>query len=225
MQGQKRFWQVLVCVFLFGATVLAQVNTGTISGTVSDSTGAVIPGAGVTILNVDTGISRTVTTDAAGRYRAPQLGLGSYDVTTESSGFQTSVRAGITLTVGREAAVDFTLQVGAVTERVTVTGEAPLVDTTSSTVASLVDAKQVQELPLAGRSYTDLTAIQPGAIYLTTVTPSTRTGGGRKISVNGARPAQTLYLLDGVETMNIAANMAPSSVLGRQLGTEAVREF
>ena len=225
MQGQKRFWQVLACVCFFSGITLAQVTTGTISGTVSDSTGAVIPGAGVTILNVDTGISRTVTTDAAGRYRAPQLGLGNYDVTTESSGFQTSVRAGITLTVGREATVDFTLQVGAVTERVTVTGEAPLVDTTSATVASLVDERQVRELPLSGRSYTDLTAIQPGAIYLTTVTPNVRTGGGRKISVNGARPAQTLYLLDGVETMNIAANMAPSSVLGRQLGTEAVREF
>ena len=219
------FWIQLVCV-LFGAGIsAAQVTTGTILGTVRDSTGGVVPAATVTVRNVQTGISRTVTTDSAGRYTVPQLGLGQYEVTTEASGFQTAVRSGIELTVGRQAVVDFSLQVGAVAEKVTVTGEAPLVNTTSATVASLVDEKTMRELPLSGRNFTDLTAIQPGALFVTTVSPTVRTGGGRKISVNGARPAQTLYMLDGVETMNIAANMAPSSVLGRQLGTEAVREF
>lgn len=118
---------------------MAQVTTGTISGTVSDSTGAVIPGANVAIRNIDTGISRTVSTDAAGRYTAPQLGLGNYEVTAEAPGFQSVVRSGITLTVGREATVNFTLQVRAVAERITVTGEAPLVNATSATVGSLVD--------------------------------------------------------------------------------------
>ena len=225
MLRNRLFWMQLVCLLSGAGISIAQITTGTILGTVRDSTGGVVAAATVTIRNAQTGISRTVTTDSAGRYTVPQLGLGQYEVTTEASGFQTSVRSGIELTVGRQAVVDFSLQVGAVAEKVTVTGEAPLVDTTSATVSSLVDEKTMRELPLSGRNFTDLTAIQPGALFVTTVSPTVRTGGGRKISVNGARPAQTLYMLDGVETMNIAANMAPSSVLGRQLGTEAVREF
>ena len=219
------FTRLMIGLLVFTGMALAQGTTGSIIGTVGDATGAVIPGATVTLRNVETGITRTVNTDAEGRYRAQQLGLGSYEVTSESAGFQTSVRTGITLTVGREATVDFAMQIGAVSERITVTGEAPLIETTNATVATLVDEKQVRELPLSGRSYTDLTAIQPGAIFVTTVTESTRTGGGRKISVNGARPQQSQYLMDGVETMNVAANMAPSSVLARQLGTDTIREF
>ena len=188
------FTRLMIGLLVFTGMALAQGTTGSIIGTVGDATGAVIPGATVTLRNVETGITRTVNTDAEGRYRAQQLGLGSYEVTSESAGFQTSVRTGITLTVGREATVDFAMQIGAVSERITVTGEAPLIETTNATVATLVDEKQVRELPLSGRSYTDLTAIQPGAIFVTTVTESTRTGGGRKISVNGARPQQSQYL-------------------------------
>ena len=140
---RESFWKVLVCVIFWGGIALAQVTTGTILGTVSDSTGAVIPGATVNLRNVETGISRTVTTDAAGRYRAPQLGLGSYEITAEAAGFQTEVRSGVTMTVGREAMVDFTLQVGAVAERITVTGEAPLIETTNATVSSLVDEREI----------------------------------------------------------------------------------
>src|SRR5437016_12637379 len=93
----------------------AQVNTATISGTVHDSSGAVLPGANVAIQNQDTGISRTVTTNETGRYSAPALGLGNYRVTAQLQGFQSQVRSGIALTVGREAVLDFTLAVGSVT--------------------------------------------------------------------------------------------------------------
>src|SRR3990172_5048932 len=160
MKTRGRFWGIVVCVFLAGGISLAQVTTGTIMGTVSDSTGAVIPGATVTIRNVDTGITRTAATDAAGRYRQPQLGLGNYEITAESTGFQSIVRSGVTLTVGREATVDFMLQVGAVAEKITVTGEAPLVETTNATVSSLVDEGAMRDLPLNGRSIMDLTGIQ-----------------------------------------------------------------
>ena len=182
MRGQRIFWMVLVCVFSGIGIGSAQVTTGTIVGTVMDSTGAVVPAATVTVRNLETGISRTQTTDSAGRYRAPQLPLGNYDVTTEAAGFQTVVRSGITLTVGREAAVDFTLQVGAVSERITVTGEAPLVQTSNATVASLVDERAMRELPLNGRSFADLTGIQPGVIsdmqMTAAPTQAVYTGGG-----------------------------------------------
>ena len=119
---------VVLLGFAFSAQLaLAQVNTATISGTVHDESGAVLPGANVAIQNQETGISRTVITNETGRYSAPALGLGAYQVTVQLSGFQTQVRSGITLTVGREAVVDFRLAVGAVSQTVEVKGEAPLV--------------------------------------------------------------------------------------------------
>jgi Carboxypeptidase regulatory-like domain len=136
MRGLKVWAGIFVCVFLFSGIAAAQVTTGTISGTVSDSSGAVVPGATLILRSVEKGISRTVSSDASGHYRAPDLELGSYEITVEAAGFQSVIRSGITLTVGREAVVDFTLQVGAVTQTVTVTGEAPLVQTANATVAA-----------------------------------------------------------------------------------------
>src|SRR5947208_3463152 len=118
---------LMLCLFLPGLLAMAQVTTGTISGTVSDASGAVLPGAKIVIQNEDTGISRTAQSDAAGRYSAPLLSLGKYRVVATVSGFQTEVRSGIVLTVGREAVVDLQLTVGAVSQTVEVTGEAPLV--------------------------------------------------------------------------------------------------
>src|SRR5258706_16170993 len=116
MKKRQTRVMVLVALFLSASTVLAQVTTGTISGTVKDSTGAVLPAVQVVLLNEETGISRTVQTDGAGRYSALSLSLGNYRVTGTLEGFQTGVRSGIVLTVGREAIVDITLAVGAVTQ-------------------------------------------------------------------------------------------------------------
>src|SRR3989338_7855277 len=152
MRIPKLVCSVVFCLFLLSPMIVAQVITATISGTVKDSTGAVVPNATVTVRNVETGITRTVTSDEAGRYRVPQLAPGDYQVTSEAAGFQTAVRSGITLTVGREAVVDMALQIGAVAERITVTGEAPLVTTTNATVSTLVDQETLRDLPLIGRS-------------------------------------------------------------------------
>jgi len=142
----------------------AQVTTATILGRVTDSTGAIVPGVSITIRNVETGITRTVTADEQGRYRATQLAVGHYEVAAEAAGFQTLVRSGIELTVGREATLDLTLQVGAVSESMTVTGEAPLIESTKAEVAGLVSEKQMSDLPLNGRSYANLATIQAGVI-------------------------------------------------------------
>lgn len=115
----------------------AQVTTATILGVVRDESGAVLPGATVTARNVETRITRTVTSGSDGQYRVPQLALGSYEVEAQQKGFQTEMRKGIVLTIGREAVVDFWLKAGAVVETVSVTAEAPLVETTNSSVANL----------------------------------------------------------------------------------------
>jgi hypothetical protein len=138
---------MLLSVALCAQLALAQVNTATISGTVKDESGAVLPGVGVAIQNQDTGIARTVTTNETGRYSAPALGLGNYQVTAQLQGFQSRVRSGIVLTVGREAVVDFTLAVGTVSQAVEVTGEVPLVELSNANLGGLVDDRTIREAP------------------------------------------------------------------------------
>ena len=138
----------------------AQSANGAISGEVKDQSGAVIPGANVTVKNVETGIGRSVSTDSAGRYRVPGLIPDHYEVQAQVSGFQTGLRNGIELTVGSEVVINLQLQVGQVAEKTVVTAEAPLVETTSSSLSSLVSAETIRDLPLNGRSFDQLISLQ-----------------------------------------------------------------
>jgi hypothetical protein len=206
----------------------AQVTSATLSGTVSDDTGAVIPGAAVSTTNVNTGATRATETDARGVYHLPLLPVGDYDLRVELQGFQAAVRPGIRLTVGLEATINITLRVGAVTESVEVTGEAPIVETTTSTLAALVDDEQIRDLPLNGRDFTQLVLLQTGANQALstggTIRQNTGTGAGKRISVSGARVSANLYLVDGTEVMDVH-RQTPGAVTGGGLGIEAIREF
>ena len=212
---------LLFCASLSGR---AQVTTGTIAGTVSDPTGAVLPGAKITILNEDTGIIRSEQSDAGGRYSAPSLSVGKYKVTATAEGFQSQVRSGIELTVGRNAVVDFQMAVGAVTETVEVNGEAPLVETTQSSVSTLVDSKTINELPLNGRNVSDLVLLQAGAAKLEVAATAVHRGYGTQISISGARTDDNLFLLDGTD-MSDYQNNSPSGPNGIMYGSESTREF
>ena len=197
-------------IFLIWASLgTAQLDTGTISGTVSDQSGGAIPGAAITIRNVETGVARNLVTNAAGRYEAAALPVGSYEVRASLTGFQTLVRSGITLTVGRNAVVDMTLQVGEVAQAITVAGEASFVETTTATVSNLVDERRVSQIPLNNRDLTQLAFLQPGvlkmAINTDTADPSVA-GGGAKFSVAGARGTHNVYLLDGVSNSDVSGN-------------------
>src|SRR5262245_38420989 len=138
-------------LMLLAASALAQLTTGTINGTVTDATGAAIPGANITVKNVETGISRNTISGESGRYEVPNLQPGSYEISASLAGFKTNVRSGVTLAVGQNAVVDHSLQVGEVATTVEVTGEAPVVETTTATVTFLVDEAKVEELPLRDR--------------------------------------------------------------------------
>ena len=211
---------------LAGALSLAQVTTGTISGTVQDASGAAIAGAELTIRNLDTGATRVMASDATGRYAAPDLGVGNYEIQAQHAGFQTAIRSGITLTVGREATVSLSLNVGQISEKVTVVGEAPLVETTNANISYLVDQKKIADLPLNGRNYTQLATLQPGVIPI--VGNLTRTdisaGHGIKMSIGGAQSNQNSFLLDGQDASDYAGQ-TPGSAAGTNLGIDAVREF
>ena len=224
----QRFTGSIIAVLLIWVlTASGQGTTGSIRGTVEDATAAVLPGTTVVILNEDTGASRTVQTDAAGRYSAPSLSLGRYRITATLGGFQTEIRSGIVLTVGRDALVNFELQVGAVTQTVEVTGEAPLVETRGSTVSTLVGEQEMENLPLNGRSFDQLITLDSSAAnYSGQGGTSSGHGFGQKFTVGGMRWESNKFYQDGMEVIGSSrgADM-PGSATGLQLGVDAIREF
>ena len=140
-------------VFFSGVTlIIGQTPTGSISGLVKDESGAVVPGAALTITNSQTGVRRSVPSDAGGRYRVPGLDPGFYRVEAQAPGFQTSVRQEIQLTVGREIEIEMLLRLGQVEQVTEVTAQAPLVETVTNALSGLVDERTIRELPLNGRS-------------------------------------------------------------------------
>jgi hypothetical protein len=142
--------------------VSAQVVGATISGTVADASGSKMAGVDLSITNVGTGIVTTTSTKGEGTFSVPNLQPGNYEISAAAKGFSTLVRKGITLTVGQELVLNLSLQVGGVNEQVTVTAEAPTVNLANATISGVVEQRTVQELPLNGRSWTDLAILQPG---------------------------------------------------------------
>ncbi len=221
----------LMCWICFSAPANAQVAGGNLSGTITDPSGKLVPQALVAIQNVATGITTTVTTNADGYYTAANLLPGDYQITVSAKGFATEVRKGISLTVGAQQVIDLTLQVGSAAHTVVeVTTEAPAVQLASSDISAVVNATTVRELPLNGRSWTDLAALQPGVDTIQTQ-PTFAVGAdrgnrgfGQQLTISGARPQQNNYRLDGV-SLNDYANGAPGSVLGGNLGVDAIQEF
>ncbi len=209
---------------------LAQVAGGTLTGTITDRSGAEIPNAQIVIKDLATGIERTVTTNKDGFYIAANLLPAEYQVTISASGFNTEIKTGIKINVGAQQEFNLTLQVGTVTHRVEVTAEAPALQLASSDISATVQATTVRELPLNGRSWTDLAALQPGVDTIQTQ-PSFSSGAdrgnrgfGQQLTISGARPQQNNYRLDGI-SLNDYANGAPGSVLGGSLGVDAIQEF
>jgi hypothetical protein len=232
---QKRDWAFL-CVCLAVAFLMpwqtrtyAQVVGATLSGTVTDATGAALPNVHVSIKNTATGITRGIAAESAGFYTATNLLPGNYEVTFSASGFATQVSSGVDLTVGAQQVLNVSLRVGTMSQQVTVTGEAPTVELASSALNAVVEAPTIVGLPLNGRSWTDLANLQPGVAGVETQVPFGDSGRGNRgfgaqIIISGARPTQNNYRLDGI-SLNDYSNGGPGSVLGGNLGVDAVEEF
>src|ERR1700738_2475853 len=162
---------VIVAIAVFGAgQAQAQVAGATLTGTVKDTTGGIIPNAQLTITDVATAVTRTVSSGGAGLYSAPNLLPGTYEIRVTAMGFSTAAQKGVTLSVGAQQVLDFTMQVGQMSQTVEVTTEAPTVELTSSTLSAVVNATTVRELPLNGRSWSDLAELQPGVNVIQTQT-------------------------------------------------------
>jgi len=202
---------------------------GTISGRVTDSSAAAIPSAKVTIKNIATGVTTTITTNSQGIFNAPNLLPGDYEARVSAAGFETSVQNGITLTVGAQQTLNFTMKVGTINETVEVTASSSDLQLASSTISGVEDSKTIVELPLNGRSWTDLAILQPGVSAIRIMAPVSSTdrlgrGFGVELSITGGRPQQNNYLLNGI-SINDYTNQAPGSILGGNLGADAVAEF
>jgi hypothetical protein len=202
---------------------------GTISGRVTDASGAAIPNAQVSLTNAATGVARTITTNAQGIYSAPNLLPGNYEARVSTPGFQTAIQSGITVEVGTQQALNFAMKVGAINETVEVTAVTSDLQLTTSAISGVQDSKTIVDLPLNGRSWTDLATLQPGVSTIRAIAPVSSTdrlgrGLGVELSVSGGRPQQNNYLLNGI-SINDYTNQAPGSILGGNLGADAVAEF
>src|ERR1700676_1114795 len=208
----------------FSAPDYGQVAGATLTGTVKDTSGGIVSNAQITITDVATEETRTVSSGGAGLYTAPNLLPGTYQVRGGAPGFTTALEKGITLTVGAQQVLDITMQVGQMTQSIEVTSEAPAVELASSSIDAVISSTTVRELPLNGRSWTDLAALQPGITLITTQpAQSENRGYGAQLAISGARPQQNNYRLDGV-SLNDYSNGA-GSVLGGNLGVDAIQEF
>ena len=192
--GSVRFAGILFTIILIGFggvgvnRLQAQGTTATILGTVTDASGAAIPEAAVQVRNVATGSTQATTSDAQGRFTAPDLGIGAYEVQASRMGFSTVVHKGITLTVGSQAVVDFSLPVGQQTQTVTVESQASQVEVTSSAVGALISQVQMSNLPLNGRNFEQLIFLSPGVQIINSMNSNARQGRQSVFSPAGARP-------------------------------------
>src|SRR5580692_3415916 len=223
----KKLIQALAFVtaaFLVCAPLFSQGNQGRITGTITDQSGGVIAGASITVKDVERGATRTLTTGDSGEYNAPNLLPGSYAVRAEAKGFKVVERSNILLEVGKEIRVDIPLQPGEVSQTITISEAAPMVETTNATLGGTLSNETINDLPLNGRNYINLLTLRPGMnVYAG--------GGSFTRSANGTRAEDIGYLLDGLRnddplTGSSVLNAAiPAGDSSTSLPIDAIQEF
>ena len=220
----RRFSRIgfVLCLLSIAVPLCAQTTTGSIVGTVTDPSGAVIGGAAVTVTNMDTNIAVKTTSDASGEYVVTPLNVGRYSVSVEASGFKRSVRSDITLNVQDRVRVDAALEVGAVTDTVEVAAAAPLLQTDTSYLGQVVDSQRIVDLPLNGRYFSRLAVLTAGTAPTPAGARDEKTGG---FSSNGVRPYQNNYLLDGVDNNSMSEDMVSQAAYVVGPPPDAIAEF
>jgi Carboxypeptidase regulatory-like domain len=230
----QSFVALLLCLVglaLAAPALEAQTQTATLSGTASDNSGGVLAGAKIEAINVATNVSQSTVSDVNGRYTIPDVPIGNYEVQATLNGFQTVIHKGITLTVGANVVVDFTLPVGQVTQTVNVEGQVSQVETENAAISSLVSSQQVSDLPLNGRNYTQLTELAPGVQIVPNHTVTGLGGQGgfygaqTNISAGGSRPEGQAYLIDNEDVRDFWEHGPGAAALGTALGVEGIAEF
>src|ERR1700722_17628730 len=213
---------------LFSVPLHAQVAGATLAGTITDAQGGAVANAKVTARNGATGITSETTTNSTGNYNLVNLIPAEYAVSAAAPGFNTSTTK-VTLTVGAQQELNLALKVGEMSQLVEVTGAAPVIETENATLAGNIESAQIVELPLNGRDWTSLAALEPGVVAVRPHEQVDQPGGnlrglGNQMTIDGNRPTQNVYLLNGV-IINDYSNAGPGNVLGASIGVDAIQEF
>jgi hypothetical protein len=220
-------WRVTLAVVLLAATTsvaVAQITSATISGTIKDETGGVLPGVDVVVRNLDTGLTRSAVTDSNGYFTVPGLAPGKYETRASLQGFRTGVQNGIALAVAEQAGLNLILKVGPTEETITVSGVSVLVETRTSALSAVVLEKAIEELPLNGRNYIMLATLQPGIVQFTERNPTSPAERGVQLNINGMGGRSNSYLMDGAN-MRGYGGQATVTAADSTLGVETIREF
>ncbi len=213
---------LLICLGVFLGSGWGQVETGSVSGTVKDSSGALVQGAGITVANVATGQSRAVSTNASGAYTISFLPVGSYVLTVRHAGFETFVRRGIVLAVAQNLQMDVTLKTGTVQQEVVVTGAPPVLQTDDATLNQQINHQQVDHLPLNGRNFLALASLSAGT---SSAEPGARDGNNGGFSSNGSRSYDNNIMLDGVDDNSLSPDQRNGTDFMVAPPPDAVEEF
>jgi hypothetical protein len=221
MPARTRVLFLLVVTLFFANLLHAQGGAnGTVLGTVTDNSGAVLANATVDVTNTSTNVTNHTQTTSSGDFTIPFLPPGTYRITVRAPGFQKSVTDAVTLVVGQQERINVTLKPGSISETVEVQASAVTLDTDSSAVSQIVTQKQVDQLPLNGRNFLSLLFIGAGAVQTNGEQGQMRQGEGNAISINGGRPTSNNYTLDGLINTDTALN-TPAVILSQ----DAIQEF
>lgn len=223
VHGAVRFVLAMVLVAGNSALALAQITAATVSGTVRDETGSMLPGATVEAVNADTGLTRTVVTDPTGHFAITGLAPGRWMMKGTLQGFA-AFETQLVLAVAQQAAMHIVLKVSATAESITVVGASPLIDTQNAALSAVVTEETIEQLPLNGRNYIDLALLQPGVANFHEKDSSTSSNRGTKFNVNGMGFRSNSYLIDGAN-MRGYAGTATVSAAETTLGVETIQEF
>src|SRR4051794_11921509 len=220
----RKTGQIVPVLFLTVVAAMGQVDTGTITGTISDSQGARVGSATITFLEVATGVTTRTQTQSSGDFASPPLRPGDYKVTAEAQGFKTESRAGLTLRVQDRLRIDFTMSPGSVSENVEVNSELPEIQTETSSLGQVIMSRQITDLPLNGRDYTQLATLSTGVVRTSSGTNGnsggSSTGGQNSFVANGTRGTLNNFLLDGIDN-----NSNDNGGVVLRTNVDAIQEF
>ncbi len=209
----------VICAWVAAVGAWAQTDTGVIAGTITDASGAVVPGARVTARNQNTGLNFTGASNESGNYVMSALPPGRYEVAVTASGFAKASRSGVVLNVQTRLEVNFSLKVGDVSEVVVVTAETPILESQTSSVGQVVENKTIVTLPLNGRNYSQLAVLAPGAV------PNQGSRATDGFSLNGNRTFQNVFLIDGIDNNNYILGVDTDSTQAIRPSIDAIQEF
>jgi hypothetical protein len=225
IRNHSKIVQCLLILSFTGAPLCLAQGTASLRGAVTDPSGGVVPGAKVVVKSVQTGITTNLTTDSDGRYVAPTLSIGTYEVSVQAQGFETARRENIVLAVGDQREVNIPLSVGQMSQEVAVSAQAAQVESNSSTVSALINQQQMRDLPLNGRNFEQLIVLTPGVVPVTNAAQSAYIGRSQVYSFAGARPVGQEETIDGQSIQDFWDRGSGAAVLGTSLGVDGIAEF